>query len=128
VSPIARIPLRSLRGASMIKPRVALIGDAAHVIHPLAGQGLNLGLQDAMALSHVLLSRGKPEGLGDILVLRRFERGRAEAIAAMHGVTDGLQRLFASESKFVTALRDAGLGLTDRLPGMKKLLIGHAIG
>ena len=128
VSPIAHVALRALRSATMVKPHIALIGDAAHVIHPLAGQGLNLGLQDAMALAEVLLSKDKPEGFGDIAVLRRFERTRAEAVAAMHGVTDGLQRLFASESKFLVALRDAGLGITDKLPGMKKLLMGHAIG
>jgi 2-polyprenylphenol 6-hydroxylase len=127
-SPVARIPLRSLRSENMVKPRVALMGDAAHVIHPLAGQGLNLGLQDAQALVHVLANRAAPEGLGDMAVLRRYERARAESIAAMHGVTDGLQWLFASQSKFVSMLRDSGLGLVDKIPGLKKLLIGRAIG
>ncbi len=127
-SPVARFPLRSLRSDSMVKPRVALMGDAAHVIHPLAGQGLNLGLQDAQTLAQVLANRAAPEGLGDIAVLRRYERARAEAIAAMHGVTDGLQWLFASQSKFVSVLRDSGLGLVDKLPSLKKLLVGRAIG
>ena len=127
-SPVGRFPLRSLRSESMVKPHVALMGDAAHVIHPLAGQGLNLGLQDAQTLAQVLANRAAPEGLGDIAVLRRYERARAEAIAAMHGVTDGLQGLFASQSKLVSVLRDGGLGLVDKLPSLKKLLMGRAIG
>jgi 2-polyprenylphenol 6-hydroxylase len=127
-SPVARFPLRSLRSESMIKPRIALMGDAAHVIHPLAGQGLNLGLQDAQALASVLANRAAPEGVGDMAVLRRYERARAESIAAMHGVTDGLQWLFASQSKWMSTLRDSGLGLVNKLPSLKKLLIGRAIG
>ncbi len=128
VSPVARFPLRSLRSENMVKPRIALMGDAAHVIHPLAGQGLNLGLQDAAALSQVLLNKALPEGVGDVAVLRRYERVRAEAIAAMHGVTDGLQWLFSSQSKLVSTLRDTGLGLADKVPWLKKLLIERAIG
>lgn len=128
VSPVARFRLRSLRSENMVKPRVALMGDAAHVIHPLAGQGLNLGLQDAAALSQVLLHKALPEGLGDIAVLRRYERARAEAITAMRSITDGLQWLFSSQSKLVSTLRDTGLGLADKMPWLKKLLIERAIG
>ena len=128
VSPVSCFPLRSLRSQSTVKPRVALMGDAAHVIHPLAGQGLNLGLQDAQTLVQVLASKAIPEGLGDIAVLRRYERARAEAIAAMHGVTDGLQRLFASESVTLAALRNGGLSMTDKMPWLKNMLVRHAIG
>lgn len=128
VSPVARFPLRFLRSENMVKPRIALMGDAAHVIHPLAGQGLNLGLQDALTLAQVLTNRTLPEGVGDISVLRRYERARAEATTAMRSVTDGLQWLFSSQSKLVSTLRDTGLGLADKMPWLKKLLIERAIG
>lgn len=128
VSPVASFPLRSLRSESLVKSQIALMGDAAHVIHPLAGQGLNLGLQDALTLAQVLAGKAAMEGLGDLAVLRRYERARVEAIVAMHGVTDGLHWLFASRSKWVSAARGAGLGLTDKLPWLKNLLIARAIG
>jgi 2-octaprenylphenol hydroxylase len=128
VSPVSHFPLRSLRSENMIKPRVALIGDAAHVIHPLAGQGLNLGLQDAQTLAQVIANKAVPESLGDTAVLRRFERTRSEAIATMHGVTDGLQRLFASESGAVAALRNGGLRVTDHMPWLKNALVRRAMG
>ncbi len=128
VSPISHFPLRSLRSDNMIKARVALMGDAAHVIHPLAGQGLNLGLQDAQTLAQVLANKAMPESLGDLAVLRRYERSRAEAIAAMHAVTDRLQWLFGSESAALAALRNSGLRLTDKLPWLKNILIRRAMG
>jgi 2-polyprenylphenol 6-hydroxylase len=127
-SPVACFPLRSLRSETMVNRRVALMGDAAHILHPLAGQGLNLGLQDALVMAKIIASRPFPEGVGDLALLRRFERARAEPIAAMHGITNGLQWLFASESKTLVNLRSAGMGLTNKLPALKKLLIGHAIG
>jgi len=128
VSPISHFPLRSLRSDNMIKARVALMGDAAHVIHPLAGQGLNLGVQDALTLAQVLANKAAPESLGDLAVLRRYERTRSEAIAAMHGVTDGLQWLFTSESGAIAALRNSGLRLTDKSPWLKNMLVRHAMG
>ena len=128
VSPIARFPLRSLRSDRVVGTRVALIGDAAHTIHPLAGQGLNLGLQDAAALAHVLTEKSVPEGVGDISVLRRYERSRQEAVSAMHAVTDGLHGLFATDSALSVASRNAGLGVADKMPWLKKMLMGRAIG
>jgi ubiquinone biosynthesis UbiH/UbiF/VisC/COQ6 family hydroxylase len=97
LTPISRVdafPLRLGRAGSMIAPRVALVGDAAHLIHPLAGQGMNLGFGDVAALSQVLRGREPGRDPGERLVLRRYERARAEPVAAMRGATDGLQRLF----------------------------------
>ena len=107
---------------------VALIGDAAHTIHPLAGQGLNLGLQDAMALTQVLQKKSAAEGVGDLAVLRRYERSRKESVAAMHAVTDGLHGLFATDSALSVALRNGGLGVADKFPWLKKMLVARAIG
>ena len=128
LSPIARFPLRSLRSDRVAGLRVALIGDAAHTIHPLAGQGLNLGLQDAMALTQVLQKKSAAEGVGDLAVLRRYERSRKESVAAMHAVTDGLHGLFATDSALSVALRNGGLGVADKFPWLKKMLVARAIG
>lgn len=94
ISRMAGFPLRLARAASMIAPRVALVGDAAHVVHPLAGQGMNLGFGDVDALVRTLRARESMGDPGDRLLLRRYERMRAESVAAMRCTTDGLQRLF----------------------------------
>jgi 2-polyprenylphenol 6-hydroxylase len=120
-------PLRRLRAQRLVQPRVALLGDAAHVIHPLAGQGLNLGLQDAQSLANVLARREPGRDPGDLRLLRRYERSRAEPILAMNAVVDGLFRLFGSEEERWSRLRNAGLNLTDRFPVLKNLLIRQAM-
>ena len=120
-------PLRQLRAQRLAQPRVALVGDAAHVIHPLAGQGLNLGLQDAQALASVLAAREPGRDPGELRLLRRYERARAEPILAMNAVVDGLFRLFGSEGGRWSRLRNTGLNLTDRLPVLKNLLIRQAM-
>ena len=119
--------LRRLSARRLVAPRVALAGDAGHVIHPLAGQGLNLGLQDASALSGVLMGRAPLRDPGDLGLLRRYERGRAEPILAMDAMVDGLFRLFGARSRSAARLRNAGLNLTDRLPVLKNVLIRHAM-
>ena len=119
--------LRRLRAQRLVQPRIALAGDAAHVIHPLAGQGLNLGLQDAQALAAVLTAREPGRDPGELRLLRRYERGRAEPILAMNAVVDGLFRLFGSEGERWSRLRNAGLNLTDRLPVLKNILIRQAM-
>jgi 2-octaprenylphenol hydroxylase len=119
--------LRKLRAQRLVQKRVALVGDAAHVIHPLAGQGLNLGLQDAQALAGVLAAREPGRDPGDQRLLRRYERQRAEPILAMNAVVDGLYRLFGSEGRQWSRLRNAGLNLTDRLPVLKNILIRQAM-
>jgi ubiquinone biosynthesis UbiH/UbiF/VisC/COQ6 family hydroxylase len=120
-------PLRRLRAGCMVRPHVALVGDAAHVVHPLAGQGLNLGLQDANALGSTLLDRGPVHSPGDLALLRRYERERSEAILAMSSGVHGLQALFKSGSPAVRRLRNLGLNLTDRLPVLKNVLMRHAL-
>jgi len=127
VTPPRSYPLRRVAAARMIAPRVALAGDAAHVIHPLAGQGLNLGLQDVRTLSRLLSSREPVRDAGDWRVLRRYERARAEPILAMDAMVDGLQRLFAAQGGLAAALRNRGLNLTGRLEVVKNLLTTQAM-
>jgi 2-polyprenyl-6-methoxyphenol hydroxylase-like FAD-dependent oxidoreductase len=120
--------LRRLAAERLVAPRVALAGDAAHVIHPLAGQGANLGLQDARLLAEVLSARAPGRDPGDLRLLRRYERSRAEAILAMGATVHGLHRLFDSPAPAVARLRNAGLNFADRLPVLKNLLMRHAMG
>lgn len=120
-------PLRRLAAQRMVAPRVALAGDAAHVIHPLAGQGLNLGLQDARTLAEVLYSREPRRDPGELRLLRRYERSRAEPILAMDTMVDSLFHLFGAEHGFVGRLRNAGMNLTDRLPVVKNMLMRQAM-
>jgi 2-polyprenylphenol 6-hydroxylase len=120
-------PLRLMHMAQFVQPRLALIGDAAHNVHPLAGQGVNLGFQDAWALAEVLGSGAAARDCGDYYLLRRFERARKSDILAMELVPDGLQRLFAADLPLLRLLRNQGLDLTDRQRWLKKHLMQHAI-
>jgi 2-octaprenyl-6-methoxyphenol hydroxylase len=109
--------------------RIALLGDAAHVIHPIAGQGLNLGLHDAASLAEVIvdaLRMGMDPGGAD--VLDAYERARRADITAMGLMTDGLNRLFSNNLLPVRLVRDLGLGLVDRMPGLKRFFIREAAG
>src|SRR6185437_4862679 len=90
----AAFPLNFVHVKKLVQPRLALIGDAAHGIHPLAGQGVNLGLRDARELAATIIARGQQQDCGDYLLLRRYERARKEDILAMELATDGLQKLF----------------------------------
>jgi len=128
VTPARGFPLQRLAAARLAARRVALAGDAAHVIHPLAGQGANLGLQDAQALAAVLGAREPGRDAGDLALLRRYERSRAEAILAMRATVHGLHRLFDAPGPLAARLRNAGLKLADRLPVVKNLLMRHAMG
>jgi ubiquinone biosynthesis UbiH/UbiF/VisC/COQ6 family hydroxylase len=127
VTPLRSYPLRRLAAERLVAPRVALAGDAGHVIHPLAGQGLNLGLQDARALAAVLASREPFRDPGELRLLRRYERARAEPILAMDTMVDSLFRLFGAENRLAARLRNAGLNLTDRLPVVKNMLMRQAM-
>ncbi len=120
-------PLRHLAASRMVAPRIALAGDAAHVIHPLAGQGLNLGLQDVRELASVLAGRDQGRDPGDLRLLRRYERARAEPILAMNIAVDGLFALFKGESRALARLRNTGLNLADRVPVLKNVLMRHAM-
>ena len=120
-------PLRRLAARRMVAPRVALAGDAAHVIHPLAGQGLNLGLQDVRELAAVLAGCDEGRDPGDLRLLRRYERRRAEPILGMNIAVDGLFTLFKGESEALGRLRNAGLNLADRVPVLKNVLMRQAM-
>jgi len=124
----AAFALRRLRATRLIAPRLALLGDAAHNVHPLAGQGLNLGIADVESLASVIGGRGLESDCGAKALLRRYERSRKEDILAMECVTDGLHRLFGSSLPGLPRLRNAGLNLTDQLRPLKKLLVKRALG
>ena len=128
VTPQRGFPLRRLAAGRMVAPHVALAGDAAHVVHPLAGQGANLGLQDARVLADVLRSREPGRDAGDERLLRRYERSRAEDILAMRTTVHGLFRLFGAGGAGISRLRNTGLNLADRIPVLKNLLMRHAMG
>ena len=126
-SAVKTFPLRRLSARRLVAPRIALAGDAAHVVHPLAGQGLNLGLQDARALAATIGEREPGRDPGDYRLLRRYERCRAEPILAMDSVISGLFALYAAPSAWIGRLRSAGLNLTDRLPVLKNVLMRQAM-
>jgi 2-octaprenylphenol hydroxylase len=122
------LALQRLAARRLVAPRVALAGDAAHVIHPLAGQGANLGLQDAEALAATLAAREAFRDPGELRLLRRYARARAEPLLAMRAVVHGLYRLFELPGAAPARLRNAGLNLTDRVPVLKNAFIRHAMG
>ena len=127
ISQVARFPLRSIHVPQPVAAGVALVGDAAHVVHPLAGQGVNLGFQDACALAAILAQRSALERPGDLQVLRRYARARREDVTAMQFVTDGLERLFSAGAPGVRALRNLGLRLVDGQGWAKRSLARQAM-
>lgn len=126
--PAHTFPLRLIVVDRLIARRVALVGDAAHVVHPLAGQGLNLGLQDVAALLEVVRAREAFRDIGDAVLLRRYERSRAGPIAAMRAATDGLSRLFSIDDPLARLVRNTGMAAVNRLSPLKSLLIRQALG
>ncbi len=126
---IQSFPLRLQLAREFVAPRLALIGDAAHVIHPLAGQGLNLGLKDVAALAETLVEAmrlGLDHGAPDVLA--RYQHWRRFDTSLMAVVTDNLNRLFSNDAAPVRAVRDFGLGLVDRMTPIKDALIARAAG
>jgi 2-octaprenyl-6-methoxyphenol hydroxylase len=114
---------------SYVAERFALVGDAAHGVHPIAGQGLNLALRDAAALSEVLIEAARLGlDIGNSAVLSRYERWRRFDSAVSTAAFDGLNRLFSSDSAVLRGVRDAGLGLVDRMPAVKQMLVTEAAG
>ena len=125
-----RLSARACRSrARFIAERIALVGDAAHVIHPIAGQGLNMGLRDVAALAESVVDAVRL-GLdpGSTAVLERYQRWRRFDTMAMGVATDGLNRLFSNQSDVLRLARDVGLGLVDRLPVLKEFFIREAAG
>ncbi len=121
-------PLRLIRSTSLVAHRVALIGDAAHVVHPLAGQGMNLGFADIDALLAALGRREQAGDCGDARTLSRYVRSRKEEVLLMQVATDGLQRLFSSDLEPVKVIRNLGMAAVDKLPFLKRRLMAHAFG
>ncbi|MFA7097724.1 MAG: UbiH/UbiF/VisC/COQ6 family ubiquinone biosynthesis hydroxylase [Gammaproteobacteria bacterium] len=127
--PRLALPLRLQHVTAYVKPRLALMGDAAHAIHPLAGQGVNLGLLDAATLAEVLLdARASKRDIGAYHVLRRYERWRKGDNLTMMAAMDGFKRLFGSRVPPVRWVRNLGLGLTDSMPWVKRFIMLYAMG
>lgn len=127
VTPPAAFPLSYLRLPATVAYRLALVGDAAHGIHPLAGQGVNLGFGDAQVLASVIAEHGPIGDPGTPILLERYARRRAEPVFAVQTVTDGLARLFGARAPWVARLRNLGLSAVDRLPIAKYLLAQPAL-
>jgi 2-octaprenyl-6-methoxyphenol hydroxylase len=127
VGPRLSFPLGLAVARTFVAERIALVGDAAHVIHPIAGQGLNMGLKDVAALAEVIVDAARL-GIDPATTLERYQRWRRFDTMAMGVATDGLNRLFSNHSDALRAVRDLGLGVVDRLPVLKRLFIREAAG
>ena len=127
ITPAASFPLAFLKLPATIAHRLALVGDAAHGVHPLAGQGVNLGFGDVEALAMVLAQRGPVTDPGARLLLERFARRRAGPVLAMQTVTDGLVHLFGPTTPWLRNLRNAGMAAVDRFPLLKRALAQPAL-
>ncbi len=128
ITPAAAFPLRLMRVPQTVAPRMALIGDAAHGIHPLSGHGINLGFQDARELAELLAATPDWEDIGSERLLRRYQRARKEETVLMQTTTHALHHLFRETLPGVKTLRNAGISLTNTLPAVKNLLVRYAIG
>jgi 2-octaprenylphenol hydroxylase len=127
ITPPSAFPLSLLKLPSVTAQRLALVGDAAHCVHPLAGQGVNLGFGDAACLSAILAARGAIRDPGASLLLERYASRRLETVLAMQGVTDGLVRLFGARGPWVRLLRNRGMSLVGSVTPLKRLLAQPAL-
>jgi 2-octaprenyl-6-methoxyphenol hydroxylase len=127
--PRRAFPLGLFTARRFIAERLALIGDAAHIIHPIAGQGLNMGLRDVAALAEAIVDAARLGlDIGAADVLERYQRWRRFDTMTMGVATDGLNRLFSNHSDVLRLARDIGLGLVERLPALKRIFIREAAG
>jgi 2-polyprenylphenol 6-hydroxylase len=126
ITPAAAFPLVKQTSHALVKPHLALVGDAAHQVHPLAGQGVNLGFRDVVSLMQSLSRRHALQSWGDVQLLRHYERSRKTDMVSLQGLTHGLQLLFASEHPVLKRLRNQGMRLVEGSV-LKKPLIQHAI-
>ncbi len=127
MSKTSRVALKKLTAHNWVQPHLALIGDAAHAIHPMAGQGANLGFADARALVLALQKRSSFSAVGDMRVLREYERARREDAATMGMVTHGLRELYLSDFKPLKRVRNRGLNVLNKMPWAKSLVMNHAM-
>ena len=127
ITPAAGFALQRQKLPTVVAHRLALVGDAAHGVHPLAGQGVNLGFGDAEVLSAVLRERGPLADPGAAMLLERYARRRAEPVLAMQTVTDALARLFGLTSPWIRTARNLGMTALDWLPPAKRLLAQSAL-
>jgi 2-octaprenylphenol hydroxylase len=125
----AKFPLRGQHAKHYVKERLVLIGDAAHTIHPLAGQGVNLGFADAATLAEVLIDSVRAKrNIGSLKILRRYERWRKGDNLAMLSVMTGFKSLFGNNNSILKTLRNSGLNITNELTPVKNTIIRHAMG
>src|SRR5450759_2100030 len=127
ISRVARFPLRRLLAERCVANHVAIMGDDAHAIHPLAGQGVNLGFADAGLLSAMLAECPSLYSIGDLTLLRKYERGRKESVMALATLTDQLKALFAHPAKSLARLRNAGVTFVDKQAWLKRRLMQYAM-
>jgi 2-octaprenylphenol hydroxylase len=129
VGPRAVFPLRFFETSHYVQPRLALIGDAAHTIHPLAGQGVNLGMSDAASLAEVLMAaKNNRKDIGSLKVLRQYERWRRADNRNMLITMDGFKRLFSNDLSLLGWIRNTGMTLLDKTPLVKNIIVKQAMG
>ena len=122
-------PLNLTHAKRYVAPRLALAGDAAHAIHPLAGQGFNLGIRDAAVLAELVVDRARLGlDIGDDDVLVHYQRRRRLDSVVLIGVTDGLNRLFSNDSQSLRLIRDVGLAAVNEMAPVKRFFMRHAMG
>ncbi len=128
VTPAQGFPLVLQRAEQFVQPHLALVGDAAHVVHPLAGQGMNLGLRDVAELGKVMAAKEPFRSEGDLRLLRRYERARATDLLSLTAATDGLHRLFSLPGSVARVVRNTGIRAVGRQSLLKRFLIERALG
>ncbi|MFZ4536420.1 UbiH/UbiF family hydroxylase [Propionivibrio sp.] len=128
ITPATAFPLRLMHVPRIVAPRLALVGDAAHGIHPLSGHGINLGYQDAKALAELLAATAEWQDIGSERLLRRYQSARREETVLMQYTTHTLRRLFREKLPGLKSLRNIGMNLTNALPVVKNLLVRYALG
>lgn len=128
ITPATAFPLRLIRVPQTVAPRLALIGDAAHGIHPLSGHGINLGYQDAKVLAELLAATPEWQDIGNLRLLQRYQRARREETLLMQYTTHTMRQLFREKLPGLKPLRNVGMNLTNALPVVKNLMVRYALG